>query len=131
MEDLQETITVDQTQVLKIWRNYITEDRASRPESLEVETEEETDADETGPFILQSEEKIVIKELPDRKATVDGHVPGNVLKLLGEDGLKLTTKLTKTHTHTHVCVCVCETGEWSKNFVEVTMIALHKKPKSQ
>jgi hypothetical protein len=46
----------------------------------------------------------VIKELLDRQATVDGYVPGDVLKLLGEDGLKLTTQLIKTHTHTHVCV---------------------------
>jgi hypothetical protein len=82
---------------------------------------------------LQSEVEKFIKDLLDRKATLDGYVPGDVLKLLGDDGLKLTTQLIKTHTHTHthVCVCVCETGEWSKNFVEVTTIALYKKPKSQ
>ena len=77
----------------------------------------------------------VIKDLLDRKATVDGYVSGDVLKLYGEDGLKLTTQLIKKTTHTQVCVCVCvcvcEAGEWSKDFVEVTMIALHKKPKSQ
>jgi hypothetical protein len=43
--------------VLKIWENYISElhDRPNRPETLEVEPEEEVDADEKGPYILQSE----------------------------------------------------------------------------
>jgi hypothetical protein len=37
--------------------NYITElhDRPKRPETLEVKPEEEVDADEKGPYILQSE----------------------------------------------------------------------------
>lgn len=71
---------------------------------------------------MQSEVEKIIKDLLYRKATVDGYVPGDVLKLFGEDGLKLTTQLI---------MCVCEKGEWSKNFVEVTMTALHKMPKSQ
>jgi hypothetical protein len=43
--------------MLKIWENYITElhDRPNRPETLEVEPEEEVNADEKGPYILQSE----------------------------------------------------------------------------
>ena len=43
--------------MLKIWDNYITElhDRPNWPETLEVEPEGETDADEKGPYILQSE----------------------------------------------------------------------------
>jgi len=46
---------VCQSQVLKFWQNYITElyDRPNRPETLEVETEEEVDTDEKGPYILQ------------------------------------------------------------------------------
>jgi hypothetical protein len=42
--------------VLKIWENYIAElhDRPNRLEALEVETEEEVDADERGPYILRS-----------------------------------------------------------------------------
>jgi hypothetical protein len=45
------------SKVLKIWENYITElyDRPIRPENLEVRPEEEVDADEKGPYILQSE----------------------------------------------------------------------------
>jgi hypothetical protein len=38
-----------------------------------------------------------------------------VLKLLGEDGLKIMTKLINT---------IYETGVWPKDFTEVTMIAL-------
>jgi len=58
-----------------------------------------------------------VKEIRNRKATGDD-VPGDVLKLLGEGGLKILTKLINT---------VYETREWPKDFTEVTMIALKKK----
>ena len=40
--------------MFKIWENYVTElyDRPNRPETLEVEHEEEVDKDEKGPYIL-------------------------------------------------------------------------------
>ena len=56
-----------------------------------------------------------IKEMSN-KATGDD-VPGDVLKLLGEGGLKILTKPINT---------IYETGQWSKNFTEVTMTALKK-----
>jgi hypothetical protein len=40
---------------------------------------------------------------------------------LGEGGLKIMTKLINT---------IYETGEWLKDFTEVTMIALKKKPQA-
>jgi hypothetical protein len=89
---------VEQRQVLKIWENYITElhDRPNRPVILEVEPEEEVDADEKGPYIFQSEVEKSIKEMRNKKATGDDDVPGNVLKLFGEGGLKIMTKLINT-----------------------------------
>jgi hypothetical protein len=86
---------IDQRRVLKIWENYITDlyDRANRPEDIEVESEAEVDEDVKGPYILQSEVEKAIKEMRDKKATGDDDVPGDVLKLLGEDGLKLMTQL--------------------------------------
>jgi hypothetical protein len=56
IEDSQRNRVVQQRQGLKIWENYITElyDRPNRPETLEVEPEEEVDTDEKGPYILQS-----------------------------------------------------------------------------
>ena len=104
--------------MLKIWENYVTElyDRPNRPETLEVETEE-VDTDEKGPYILQSEVEKAIKETRNRKATGDDDVPGGVLKLLEEVGLKILTKLINT---------IYETGVWPKDFTEVTMIALKK-----
>jgi len=57
-------------------------------------------------------------EMRSKKATGDDDVPGDVLKLLGEGGLKILTKLINT---------IYETGEWPKDFTEVTMIALKKK----
>ena len=51
-----------QKKVLTIWENYVTElyDRPNRPETLEVEPEEEVDTDEKSPYILQSEVETAI-----------------------------------------------------------------------
>ena len=106
--------------MLKIWENYVTElyDRPNRPETLKVEPEEEVDKDKKGPYVLQSEVEKAIKEMRNRKATGDDDVPGDVLTLLGEGGLKIFTKLINT---------IYETEEWPNDFTEVTMIALKKK----
>jgi len=109
--------------VPKIWENYITElnDRPNRPETLDVEPEEEEDTYEKGPYMLQSEVEKAIKEMRNKKATGDDDVPTGVHKLLGDGGLKIMTKLINT---------IYETGEWPKDFMEVTMIALKKKPQA-
>jgi len=60
-----------------------------------------------------------IKEIRIKKATGYNDVPGDVLKLLGEGGLKIMTELINT---------LHKTGERPKDFTEVTMIALKKKP---
>jgi hypothetical protein len=54
--------------VLIIWENYITElhDRPNRSETLEVEPENEVDADEKGPYILQSEVEKTMKEMRNK-----------------------------------------------------------------
>ena len=98
IEDSQGNRIVDQRQVLKIGENYITElyDRPNRPETLEVEPEEEVDTDEKGPHILQSEVEKAIKEMGNRKATGEDDIPGDVLKLLGKGGLKIPKKLSNT-----------------------------------
>jgi hypothetical protein len=84
--------------VLKIWENYITEmyDRPNRPETLDIEPEEEVDTDEKGTYILQSEAKKAVNEMKNEKATGDDDVPGVLLKLLGDGGLKIMTKLINT-----------------------------------
>ena len=51
----------------------------------------------------------------NRKATGNDGVPGDVLKLLGEGGFKILTKLITN---------IYEIGERPKDFTEVTMIAL-------
>jgi len=94
IEDSQRNRIVDQRQVPKIWKNYVTElyDRTNRPETIEVEPEEEVDTDEKGPYILQGEVEKSIQEMRNRKATGDDDVPGDVIKLLGEGGLKIERK---------------------------------------
>ena len=90
--------------MLKIWENYVTElyDQTNRPETLEVEPEDEVNADEKGSYVLRGEVEKAIKEMRNRKATGDYGVPGDVLKVLGEGGLKILTKLSNT---------IYETGE--------------------
>jgi hypothetical protein len=55
----------------------------------------------------------------DKKATGDDDVPADVLKLLGEGGLRLMIQMINN---------IYVTGEWPTDFTEVTMIALKKKP---
>jgi hypothetical protein len=62
-----------------------------------------------------------IKEMRAKKAMGDDDIPGDVPKLLGEDGLKLMIRLINS---IHV------TGEWPSDLIEVKMIALKKKPKA-
>jgi hypothetical protein len=88
--------------------------------NLEVKSVKEADVDEKGPYIWQSEGRKAIKEIRDKKAKGENGVPGNVIKLLGEDGLRLMTHLINN---------IHETGKWCKDFIEVTMIAL-KKPEA-
>jgi hypothetical protein len=114
---------IDQKQVLKMWEIYVEEfyDRANRPENLNVELEE-VDKDHKGPHILCSEVEKAIKEMRDKRATGDDDVPMEALKLLGDDGLNLLTQLVNN---------TYESGEWPKDFTEVTMVALKKEPKAR
>ena len=102
--------------MLKVWENCITDlyDRLNRPETLDVEPEE-VDTDEKGPHILQSEVEKAIKKMRNRNANGVDDIPGDMLKLLGEGGLKILTKLSSK---------IYNTGEWPQDFTEVKMIAL-------
>ena len=55
----------------------------------------------------------------NKKTKGDDDVPADVLKLLGDGGLKIMMKLINT---------IYATGEWPKDFMGVTKIALKKKP---
>jgi hypothetical protein len=57
----------------------------------------------------------------DKKTTEDDDVPGDVLKLLGEDGLRLMTQLINS---------INVTGVWPRDFIEVIIFALKKKSKA-
>ena len=96
-------------------------DRPNRPKTIEVEPEEEVDADDKNPYILKNEVEKGIKGMRNKKATGGDDVLGDVLKVLGEVCLKIMMKLINT---------IYETGEWPKDFTEVTMIALQKKPQA-
>jgi hypothetical protein len=76
MEDFQGNRIIDQRPVLKIWENYVTElsDRPNQTETLGVESEEELDTYEKGPYILQSEVEKAIKEMRNKNTTGDDDV---------------------------------------------------------
>jgi hypothetical protein len=59
-----------------------------------------------------------IREMRNKKATGDDDVPGDVVNLFVERGLKIMTKLINT---------IHEIGERPKDFTEFTMFALKKK----
>ena len=63
--------------------NYITE----------LNDQPTVDADEKGPCIFQKEVEKSIKYMKDKKPTGDEDALGDVLKLLGEEGLRLMTQL--------------------------------------
>jgi hypothetical protein len=122
IEDPQGNMIVDQKKVLKIWEIYVEElyDRANQPENLSVELEE-VNEDHKCPHILCSEVEKAMG-MRDKKATGDDDVPVEALRLLGDDGLNLLTQLISN---------VYESGDWPKDFTEVTMVALKKKPKAR
>jgi hypothetical protein len=62
-----------------------------------------------------------VKEMRDRKATENDDMPGNVLKLLGKDDVKMVTQMPKN---------IYKTGEWSQNSSEVIIVALEKKTRA-
>jgi hypothetical protein len=62
-----------------------------------------------------------IKEMRDKKATEDDYMPGDVPRVLGEDGIRIIDTTIDN---------IYETGEWPKVFTKVAMIALKKKPKT-
>jgi hypothetical protein len=123
IKDSEGNMIVDQKQVLKIWEICVEElyGQANRPEKLNMEPEE-VEEDHKGPHIIRSEVEKAIKEMREKKATGDNNVPVEALKLLGDDGLNLLTQLVHN---------IYESGEWPKDFTEVTMVALKKKPKAR
>jgi hypothetical protein len=60
-----------------------------------------------------------VKKTRYKKATGDNDVPGDVLKLLGEDDIRIMTQQINS---------MYDTAEWPKDFSEVTMTALKKMP---
>jgi hypothetical protein len=62
-----------------------------------------------------------VKEMRVKTSTGGDDVPGYVLKLMGEDGVRLRTQLINN---------MYENGEWPKDFTKVAIFAIKKKPKA-
>ena len=92
IEGSQGNVIVDQGKVLKFWENYIRElsDQPNWGGGIqEVEPEGTVDVDKKGFYILQSEVEKGVKDMREKEATGDDDVPGDVLEMLGEDGVRL------------------------------------------
>ena len=81
--DSKSNVTEDQRQVLRIWKNYITElyDQPNWQLNLEVKPEEEVHKDKKGSYIVQNKMEKAIKKMRNKKATGDDNEPGHVIKL--------------------------------------------------
>jgi hypothetical protein len=62
-----------------------------------------------------------IKEMKDEKATGNDVIPGDILRLLGKDGRRITTQVIKT---------IYENVEWPKDLFKFKIIALKENPKA-
>ena len=77
--------------------NFITElyDGPNRLGNLQVEPEENVQTDEKRPYVLHSEVEKAIKVTMDKKAVRDDNISGDVPRILGEDGLRMTQLINK------------------------------------
>ena len=109
-------LVTDHQQALRIWEKYIQNlyDSENRSQDIAIEAQDELDEDDKGPTILKSE--IAIKDMRRKKATGNDNIPVDLLKELGDNGLKIMTALVNKIG-----------GDWPQDFLDVTMIALPKK----
>ena len=63
-------------------------DSENRPKDITTEVEEELDEDDKRPTILKSVVVKGIKDMQRKKATRDYNIPVDLLKELGDSGLK-------------------------------------------
>jgi hypothetical protein len=87
----------------------------NRPQDIAIEAEDELDENDEGPTILKSEIVKAIKDMRREKATGDDNIPVDLLKELGNSGLKIMTALDNK---------IYISGDWLKDFLDVTMISL-------
>lgn len=62
-----------------------------------------------------------IEDMTNKKTTEDDVVPVDVLKVVGEDGLRILLQLLKN---------IYDTGDCPKDYTQFTRIILNKKPKA-
>ena len=69
---------------------------------------------------MHGEVEKAIKVTRDKKAVRDDSMSGDVLRILGEDGLRMTQLINN----------MWGTGGWPKDVTEVRVVALKQKPKA-
>ena len=81
-----------------------------------IEIEKELNENDKGPTTkLKSEVVKAIKNMRRKKTTRDDNIPVDLLKELGDSGLKIMTELVNK---------IYMSGDWPKDFLDVMMIVL-------
>ena len=106
IKDSQGSLPTEEKDVKARWKEYIEElysaDQKPKWEDFSMEVEEAVEADSLGPEILDSEVEAAVSELKNGKAPgVDG-IPGELLKMLGEDAMNILKE---------ICNDICEKGQ--------------------
>jgi hypothetical protein len=73
-------------------------DSENCPQDIAIEAEDKLDENDKGPTILKSEVVKAIKDMRRKKPTGDDNIPVNLLKELGDHGLKIMTALVNKST---------------------------------
>jgi hypothetical protein len=92
----------------------------NRSKDISIQVEKELNEDDKRPTILKSEVVKGIKDMQRKKATGDDNILVDLLKELGDSGFKIITELFNK---------IYMSGDWPKEFLDVTTIALPKKNK--
>jgi hypothetical protein len=79
---------------------------SNRPKNLKFESEEKVGADMKRLYTLHCVVERVIAEIRGNKATGDGDVPGDLVKLFRKDSLSTVTQQIN-NIYIYMCVCVC------------------------
>ena len=109
IKDSQYNIVTDHLRALKVCGKSIQDiyDLENRPKDSEIYSEEEINEDNRIPTILKSEVVKAVKDMRRKKSSGNVNIPVDLLKELGDNGLKIMSTLVNK---------IYMRGDWSKDF---------------
>ena len=119
IEDEEGCEITDKKGISNLWGKYVEElyQKENRPDSLNVENEDDVPDDEKGYYILNEEFEQALKEMRNGKATGTDEIPVELIKCLGDGKREIL----------HLCNEIYEKGDWPQDFTETVLVPLQKK----